>query len=170
MPSLIVMSGLPGTGKTTISKVLARDLSAFHLRIDTIEAALKRSMLRIHPAQDAGYLAAYGVAADNLFGETIVIADSVNPVLESRLAWQDTARSANAQLVEVEVVCSDVQMHRQRVEARMADIPALAVPDWKSVASHAYQPWTSPRLVIDTAHLSPAGAAERIAAQIVRKP
>lgn len=34
---LIVMSGLPATGKTTISRALASQINAVHLRIDTIE-------------------------------------------------------------------------------------------------------------------------------------
>ena len=40
---LIVLAGLPGTGKTTLARRLCERLAAFHLRIDTIEAALKRS-------------------------------------------------------------------------------------------------------------------------------
>ena len=39
---LIVMGGLPGTGKTSLSKVLSLRLDAVYLRIDTIEQALHR--------------------------------------------------------------------------------------------------------------------------------
>ena len=34
---LIVFGGLPGTGKTTLSRLVAQDLSATWLRIDVIE-------------------------------------------------------------------------------------------------------------------------------------
>lgn len=34
---LIVLSGLPGVGKTAISRDLARAIGAVHLRIDSIE-------------------------------------------------------------------------------------------------------------------------------------
>ena len=40
-PSLVVFSGLPGTGKTTVAKALAATLGAVYLRIDTIEQAMK---------------------------------------------------------------------------------------------------------------------------------
>ena len=36
---LIVFGGLPGTGKTTVARELARQLGAVHLRIDSIEQA-----------------------------------------------------------------------------------------------------------------------------------
>jgi predicted kinase len=38
---LIVLRGLPGVGKTAIARELARTLGAVHLRIDSIEQALR---------------------------------------------------------------------------------------------------------------------------------
>jgi broad-specificity NMP kinase len=38
---LIIFGGLPGTGKTTISKEVAKRLKAVYLRVDTIEQTLK---------------------------------------------------------------------------------------------------------------------------------
>jgi predicted kinase len=40
-PTLYILSGLPGTGKTTISQLLAQRITAVHLRIDTVEQALR---------------------------------------------------------------------------------------------------------------------------------
>lgn len=40
---LIVFSGLPGAGKTTIARDLARVLTAVLVRIDSIEQALRTS-------------------------------------------------------------------------------------------------------------------------------
>ena len=38
---LIVLSGLPGVGKTTIARELAGAMGAVHVRIDSIEQALR---------------------------------------------------------------------------------------------------------------------------------
>jgi adenylate kinase len=40
---LVIFAGLPGTGKTTIARALARDLGAVYLRIDSIEQAILAS-------------------------------------------------------------------------------------------------------------------------------
>lgn len=37
MAVLYVFAGLPATGKTTLSRLLARELGAVHVRVDSIE-------------------------------------------------------------------------------------------------------------------------------------
>lgn len=149
--TLIVFSGLPGAGKTTLSTALARDMAALYLRIDTIECALRAGL---EPGQDVaelGYRAAYAIAEDNLrFGRSVV-ADSVNPLAITRRAWHEVARRAAAEVADIEVVCSDIAEHRHRVETRVADIPGLKLPTWADVVEREYHPWSTPRIVIDTA-------------------
>jgi predicted kinase len=145
---LIVMSGLPGVGKTAVSRELARAIGAVHLRIDSIEQALRAAGL---PVEEEGYTVAHAVAADNLALGRTVIADCVNPWPLTREAWRAVAHRAGVRVVEVEMVCSDVQEHRRRVESREPDIPGHELPAWKDVVERDYRPWTSARLVIDTA-------------------
>ena len=42
---LIIFGGLPGTGKTTIAKQLAKTVEAVYLRVDTIEQSLWQDVL-----------------------------------------------------------------------------------------------------------------------------
>lgn len=149
---LIVFSGLPGSGKTTLARALASALPAMYLRIDTLEQAIRNSGSLAGDIGPAGYFAAYGVAEDNLrLGHTL-IADSVNPLPVTRDAWRKVAQRAGAACFEIEVVCSDSSEHRQRVETRAGDVTGLRLPNWRDVTAHDYTPWKEPVARIDTAH------------------
>lgn len=159
---LIVFGGLPGTGKTTIARELARQLGAVHVRIDSIEQTLRDCGLADGSMDDAGYRVAYAVAADNLSLSHIVIADSVNPLPVTRDAWAAVAKRTGARFVEVEVVCSDVEEHRRRAETRRSDIPGLKLPTWHEVVSREYSPWDREHIVLDTARQTVARSVQRL--------
>jgi len=97
---LIVIGGRPGTGKTSLARGLARALDTVHLRIDTIEQALRSATMGSDALGTAGYVVAYGVAADNLALGRTVIADAVQPLAAIRDAWRDVARRAAVALVD----------------------------------------------------------------------
>ena len=151
---LIVFGGLSGTGKTTIARELARQLGGVHLRIDSIEQALRDYRAGRHSLDDAGYRVAYMVAADNLSIGRMVIADSVNPLPVTRDAWVAVAKRTKTPVVEVEVICSDPDEHRRRTETRVSDIPGLRLPTWQETVSREYHRWDREHLVVDSAHQS----------------
>jgi len=146
---LYVFSGLPGTGKTVLSQRLASRLKAVHLRIDTVEQAL-RDLCGI-VVEGEGYGLAYRVAADNLRLGVSVVADSCNPIELTRTEWETVARDTQARCVNIEVICSDPLEHRRRVESRKPSVPGLVLPTWEAVLRREYRPWTRERIVIDTA-------------------
>jgi predicted kinase len=148
---LIIFGGLPGVGKTAIAAELARVIGAVHLRVDSIEQAIRASGVVSRPLDDAGYRVAYAVAEDNLRIGRTVIADSVNPLPLTREAWAGVAKRARVRAVEIEVRCSDVNEHRRRVETRTSDIPGLKLPTWEEVVGREYHPWDREHLAIDTA-------------------
>jgi predicted kinase len=84
---LIIFGGLPGAGKTTIARELARQIGAMHLRIDSIEQAIRSSVRGLPSLDEAGYRVAYAIAEDNLRIGRTVVADSVNPLSITRDAW-----------------------------------------------------------------------------------
>lgn len=165
---LVVFGGLPGTGKTTIVRIVAARLRAAYIRIDAIEQAMRSAGVLAKPdgVGPAGYAAAYALAKENLRLGLPVVADCVNPLPETRAAWRETA--APGPIVEAEIVCSDPAEHRRRVETRRVDLPGLVPPTWASVQRHEYAPWTGPRLVLDTASLSPEDAASRACDEAAR--
>jgi predicted kinase len=164
---LIILSGLPGVGKTTIARELARQIGAAHIRIDTIELALREAGRGGDSLDDLGYRIAYAVAEDNLrLGQT-VIADSVNPWPITRDAWRDVANRAQARLLEVEVVCSDQAEHRRRVESRPPE-PFGPRLTWQDVVARDYRRWDRERVVIDTALGSVEGHVQQLRAAMAR--
>lgn len=151
MPTLIAFAGLPGTGKTTVARDVAKQIGAVYLRIDTIEQALRNSRTFKGEMEDEGYRVAYALAEENLRQGLDVVADSVNPLNLTRDAWASVATRTNATLLEVELTCSDPAEHRRRIESRKADIAGHKLPTWNEVVTREYQPWTREHLLIDTA-------------------
>src|SRR5205809_280988 len=148
---LIIFSGLPGVGKTAIAQALARQMGAVHIRVDSIEQAIRACVITSQPLNDVGYLVAYAVAEDNLRIGRTVIADSVNPLQLTRDAWLEVANRVQVSGIEIEVRCSDPNEHRRRVETRVTDIPGLTLPAWADVVAREYHPWGRKHLVIDSA-------------------
>ncbi|CAN7166437.1 MULTISPECIES: AAA family ATPase [unclassified Acidovorax] len=176
--ALVVLGGLPGVGKSTVARALLAQWRAVYLRIDTIEQALRDSMALQGDVGPAGYVVAYALARTQLAQGLPVLVDCVNPLAVTRHAWHAVARDAQAPCLDVEIICSDIHAHRQRVDTRPTDVPGLVPPRWEAVLQHDYAPWPegghnrvegmkssadASRMVIDTA----AHTAEQAAAKVL---
>ncbi len=93
-PILFILSGLPASGKSTLSKFIAKEYKAIYLRIDTIEQGLK-DLCNID-VEGEGYRLAYKIAMDNLKLNLNVVADSCNPINLTRKEWEQVATSNNS--------------------------------------------------------------------------
>ncbi|RWX79242.1 hypothetical protein EPK99_11835 [Neorhizobium lilium] len=163
---LIIFGELPGSGKSTIAQSLAREIKALYLRVDSLEQAIRSSGMLAADVGPAGYMAMYRVAADNLRLGHVVIVDSVNPIEITRTAFQEVALHASAPFLEVEVVCSDVAIHRHRVETRFSPVEGLTPPTWREVEMLEYEPWIDPHIRLDTALLSVEQSVAKVVAAI----
>lgn len=146
---LVVMSGVPGTGKSSIADALGPEFGAPVLSVDPIEAAIWRCGI---PASFATGVAAYEVAAvlaehQLTLGLTTIV-DSVSSIEAARDMWRQAARRAAV----IEVVCSDERVHRQRLAERRRSIEGFPELSWDQVQQRRaeWEPWTGDRLGIDT--------------------
>jgi predicted kinase len=151
---LVVMSGVPGVGKSAFADALGRHLGAPVMSVDPIEAAIWRG--GIEPSFATG-VAAYEVAATlarhQLALGMPVIGDAVNAVEVARQSWRRAARSAGVPWRVVEVACSDVDAHRRRLAERRRRLPDALEPTWEEVERRMdeFEPWPEPTLRVDSA-------------------
>jgi len=141
---LIVISGLPGTGKSAVAAELAARLDAVHLSVDTIEEALRGTGLP--PSWKTGvaaYEAARAAAEQNLvLGRTVVV-DAVNDSEPARDTWRAGSARTGARLVFVLLTLDDETEHRRRLEGRVRNLTTIPEPTWDDVRARAaaYAPW-----------------------------
>lgn len=157
-----LFAGLPGSGKSTITRALAKELGVVYLRIDTIEQAIRCAENHDKETGPVGYFVAYELARDNLKLGLNVIADSVNPLLLTREAYREVALSTGSKFLDIEVICSDLNTHRTHVENRISDIEGLKLPDWNAVITREYEQWDQEHLIIDSSKLSVKQCVEAI--------
>ena len=147
-PTLYIFSGLPACGKTTLAQKLVAHTGFSFLRIDTIEQGL-RDLCSVN-VQGEGYRLSYRIAQDNLKLGCSVVADSCNPISLTRKEWQEVAKSTGTCFENIEIICSDLSIHKQRVENRESSVESLRLPSWSDVVSREYHNWNGSRHVIDT--------------------
>lgn len=155
---LIVTAGLPGAGKSTVADELGGRLGVPVVSVDPLESAiLSAGIDSDQPTGLAAYLVAEALAASVLATGRGVIVDAVNAVTPAREQWVRLAERFGVPLRFLEVVCSDAEVHRARLEARNRNLPHVSEPSWHAVEQSLgeYDDWSGPsaaveRLVLDS--------------------
>jgi len=149
---LIVLSGLPATGKTVLAAAVARELGAVLLSVDPVDSALTaEGVLETGAAGRAAYAVVGAMAEQNLALGTTVVVDAVNAVGEAKTFWIELARRRGARLLAVETILSDRELHRDRLSGRVREL-AIAEPTWEAVILRRdeWVAWPFAPLVVDS--------------------
>jgi predicted kinase len=150
---LIVISGLPGSGKSAVAEGLAVALAVPLFAVDPIESAIIESGLqRSFETGLAAYLVAETLAGEQLKCGLSAIIDAVSAVQEARDMWHNLARKHYARLIVIECVL-ERELHRARIESRSRGMYGIPEVSWEDVEERRRQfvPWEEERLVLDTA-------------------
>ena len=90
---LIIFNGLPGSGKSTVAKLLSQKINAVYLRVDTVEQAIRSVSEQNKKIGPEGYFVLYELARENLQLGATVVTDSVNDINLIRNTFRDVAIS-----------------------------------------------------------------------------
>ena len=157
------MAGLPGTGKSTIGHELAIKLEMPVVPVDPIETAILGAGIDSdQPTGLAAYLVAETLAERVLVSGTSVVVDAVNAAVPAREQWVNLATRLGEPIRFIEVICSDPELHRSRIEQWRKSMPHIRLT-WYAVEQSFddYADWTGesasvPRLTLDS--VEPLGA------------
>ena len=152
---LILFTGLPGTGKSTIAEAVGRKLGIPVFAKDWLEGTLLRSNVVAGDAMDrlgsAGYNLLTTLAERQLMLGQSAILDSVASTRSIRRTWMGLKQKYNAEWRVIECICSDSALHLERLNGRQRGIPGWHELEWSEVerVRSYYVPWEGDRLILD---------------------
>jgi predicted kinase len=152
---LIIFSGLPGTGKSTLAEAVGKALEIPVFAKDWLEAALLRSGLKPTSVDKslgyAGYELLTVLAKRQLMLGQSVILDSVAASRTIRDTWLNLTEQYNADYRVIECICSNESLHRSRLKQRQRNIPGWHELEWSEVerVKQYYFLWEEERLTLD---------------------
>ncbi len=130
MQTLIIFSGLPGTGKSTLAKRLARELQYPLLCIDDVIGDIPENAGI--PFWDSRVAVLLDVVNTQLELGLNVIAESVFMNMDRHHA-QELARKQNVRFLPIYVFLSDETVWKERVTNRFADLKHPDVATWERI-------------------------------------
>ncbi len=164
-PQLVVMSGLPGSGKSIIAEQLARQLKLPIFSVDPIESAIIQAGIeKGFETGLAAYLVAAALASEQLKLGNSVIIDAVNAEEEGKDVWRELARKHGLELIILLVSVSDRALHKQRIESRVRGLHGFSEVTWDQVEAResVFTAWKEPTLRLDSAQDLAANVAEAV--------
>lgn len=145
------MSGLAGSGKSTIADAIGRARGCPVLSVDPIESAIVESGVEgSFETGLAAYMVAEALADAHLSAGLDVVIDAANYVEPARDMWRALAKRHALTVTVIECLVSDPRIHAARLSSRNRGL-AMAEPGWHHVTQQdaEWTPWPEPHLTLD---------------------
>ncbi|MCB9147222.1 MAG: AAA family ATPase [Caldilineaceae bacterium] len=131
--TLIAIGGLPGSGKSSVARMVAQELEAVHLNSDRIRRALFATRAYTPEESRAVYQALYQRAADALAAGSDVVLDATFAKAAYRQPIFNLARVTGTQLYFVWITCAP-EVTAARLTARVGDVSEADVSVYHQLA------------------------------------
>jgi predicted kinase len=154
-PRVIIFTGLPGTGKSTLAEKVARTVGAPAFAGDWLMGGLKPAHAAFSQLDRAQYLDAWFGLLRTLVTRQLMLDQSAvvdDVVSDGQLVlWREVTDHFKARLYLIECICSDEAVHRARIEGRVRGIPGWHEIDWGHVERMRAEttPPSGDRLTVD---------------------
>ncbi len=150
-PTLILFTGMPGSGKTTLARMVARHLKLPLFSKDRVQRILRDHHLAAENTGD-GYYIILDMADEQLSLGVSVILDATFPLDHFRTVASEMAIRHQARFCAFYCYCSDDAEWHRRMTDRVQYVPGWKPVGWDDVLRmrQYYQPWNENAMMLDS--------------------
>lgn len=161
-PHLMIVCGLPGSGKSTAARILTDRTGSILLRSDLIRKELFPSPEYTSAERESVYVEMFDQAGDWLSKNNSVILDATFSKQRHREVAARLARQFHVDFLIIEITCTDARKIADRLGSRTNDISSADIEVYQR-EKNMFEPIVAPHLSVDN-----CGTVQELASQLTQ--